>query len=163
MQFLHVDELGGFNLRSIEMIKFLMSDFICIADGNSERKRGSREEYSLLAINLTLFLPRISINMISSVQCKHFCGMFIYIGLKVLTNFLLQTGDFTDSLNRQPVRCRIRPFYMYSSWKNLPYYSQIFDVQAIRTRRLSYIISYMDLKDSDFYWVLATETHRELV
>jgi len=34
------------------------------------------------------------------------------------------------------------------SMKDLPYYSQLFDVQAIRTRELSYIISYMDLKDS---------------
>ena len=77
MQFLYVDGLGGFNLRSIEMMKFVMSDFICIADGRNERKGGSSEEYPFLLINLTLFLPRISINMIStysaniSVECSY--------------------------------------------------------------------------------------------
>ena len=48
------------------------------------------------------------------------------------------------------------------SMKDLPYYSQLFDVQAIRTRELSYIISYMDLKDSYIFWMLATGIHSEL-
>lgn len=78
-EFLHADGLSAFNGRCLGMRTLFMTltSFVLRKGGMKESEEfGKNFPFSLSF--LRYFFQRFSINMISAVQCKHFCGMFIY-------------------------------------------------------------------------------------